>query len=283
MPAPDQHRAHAGEREPRVAAWPGARGVIPAAAACAFLVTLAAWSLAPHAPFFEVAAPLLSFGAAVLAAFVSLYVGSAAAPRRGDALVIAGLSAAVLTVVYVTHAESILAAGAVNAALVALALAVGASIGARVEHPGHLLPAGAVAACADILSVFHPAGPTHAIVADERALSIAAFAFPVPGVRALAPAIGGGDLLFASLVLGAVLVHGLPRARAALLLWAGAMAAGLLSAISRHAIPALPLMAFAVLAGVPAARQVRGKDRRATGFAIALAIAAVVGLLLRGA
>src|SRR5262249_16797564 len=105
----------------------------------------------------------------------------------------------------------------VNTALVALAHSLGGSIGRRVAHPGHLLPACAVAAAADAASVLFPGGPSHAIASSERALSLALVAFPVPGTRALAPSIGFGDLVFLALVLGTAATHRLSIPRAAAL------------------------------------------------------------------
>src|SRR5688572_16813604 len=53
--------------------------------------------------------------------------------------------------------------------LVGIAHAAGSLIGRRVEHPGHVLPACAVAAAADIASVLSPEGPSNAVAKSESA------------------------------------------------------------------------------------------------------------------
>src|SRR3954467_8344009 len=97
-----------------------------------------------------------------------------------------------------------------NAALLAFAWATGAPVGRRIEHAGHLLPATFVAAAADLASVASSWGPSKAIVANERALSLLAISAPVPGVLAAAPVLGVGDLIFVALVLGTLDAKKLP-------------------------------------------------------------------------
>jgi hypothetical protein len=180
---------------------------------------------------------------------------------------------------------SIGAAVVVDALLIAGAWAMGTSIGRRIEHPGHLLPACVVVACADATSIVSQFGPTHAMAQSERALSVVAFAFPVPGTPSFAPALGVGDLVFMAIVFGAVVAHGLSLLRAAVLCWLGVLAAGAASALWETAVPALVLVGAAVVLGVPEARRLRPADRRvatlAMAIAVAVAAAAIVSQLVR--
>ncbi|MCC6647358.1 MAG: hypothetical protein IT374_17520 [Polyangiaceae bacterium] len=170
---------------------------------------------------------------------------------------------------------------AVDVALVGLAHVAGSTIGRRVQTPGHLLPAAVVAACADLVSALHPAGPTRAIVESERAMNALAFSFPVPGALDLAPALGLGDLVFVALALGVAVTHGLSVRRTSLAATAGAIAAGGLSMALQRPVPALPAIGALVVLSDPRARALTGRDRRTAAAAIVLAIAAAAGALLR--
>jgi hypothetical protein len=171
----------------------------------------------------------------------------------------------------------------VNFTLVMIAHAVGGAIGSRVVHPGHILPASIVAAAADVLSLIHPEGPSHAIAESERALSLLAIHFPVPGVGVMAPVLGLGDLVFLALVLAVVVRHRLSLFRAAALGLAGVLGAGVFSAILEAPVPALIPIAAAITVGLPEARALRPQDRRTTRIAAVLAIGVVAGVLLQRA
>lgn len=161
----------------------------------------------------------------------------------------------------------------ISACLTAFGHVLGHFIGMNIEHPGHLLPACVVASAADLVSVLHPSGPSHAVLASERALSWMAVSFPVPGTLHLAPAIGVGDLLFIALLLGAVRRHSLSWVRAALLIASGIVVAGAASYSLQAPIPALPAIGLVFLAGMPAARKLRPKDRT-------IATASIVGAVV---
>src|SRR5206468_3931907 len=98
-----------------------------------------------------------------------------------------------------------------------------------------------------------PQGPTHAIAASERALSVLAIAFPVPGTRAVAPVLGLGDILFLGLAFAAVAVHGMGVLRAAIAAMCGVAIAGALAAILDRPIPALVPIAASLLVALPLA------------------------------
>ncbi len=244
------------------------------------LLALALW-LAPHlAP-----GPIRSAAGAFVGAVV-LSLGSVASlvrwspPPRGRGLFLA-LGAAGLLFVGLSRGTSLPHGLLVDLSLVAVGAAIGSLVGERVEAAGHLLPACVVAGCADVASVLHPDGPTHQIAQSERALSLAAYAFPPPGFRELAPGLGVGDLVFVALVLAVGRRHDLPFWRIALLSVVGALASGALSALFEAPFPALPLIGLAVVAGVPAARQLPRKDRTTAQFSMVLAVVAVASLWVR--
>ena len=227
----------------------------------------------------EASADLIVFGGAASTTLAALAIAAAwyPPPRRHFAL--GALAAIALGVLAGTGVTSVAAAITVDAALVALAWAIGTSIGRRIEHPGHLLPACVVVASADAISTVSSFGPTHAIAASTRALSILAVSFPVPGTSSLAPALGVGDLVFVAIVLGAVAAHGLSLARAALLCWLGVAVAGALSAVLQTAVPALVPLGAAVVLGIPASRRLRPRDRRVANLAMALAVSALAATI----
>ena len=170
---------------------------------------------------------------------------------------------------------------AVDTALVALAWSVGASLGRRVQHESHLLPACGVAASADLVSLLSPEGPSHAIAQSDRALSVLATWFPVPGSHALAPALGVGDLLFMGLVFGVARSHALPYARALVLCILGTALAGLAAARFGTAVPALLPIAACLIAGLPALRRLRPKERTAALWSMLIAVSAALASILR--
>jgi hypothetical protein len=240
-------------------------------------LTGAAVVAAPHVHTGEGVAAALTFGGGAAGAIVSLAVAAPAVLSPRLAAGIALSAVIVLLEIEVVDASSPFAAVAVTACLVGLASAVGGAIGRRIQHPGHLLPACVVAAAVDIFSVLDASGPTHAIVRSERALSVLTVGFPVAGTSVVAPVLGVGDLLLLALIFGAVSVHRLSVARAALLGAAGvAVAGGMSAAISALkgegvGVPALPPIAVALLAGMPAARRLRREDRRTALVAMAVA------------
>jgi hypothetical protein len=159
----------------------------------------------------------------------------------------------------------------VDTALVCLSWALGCSLGRRVQHVAHLLPACVVAASADIVSLLSPEGPSHAIAESERALSVLATWFPVPGSSALSPALGVGDLLFMALVFGVARAHGLPYARCLLACLGGTALAGVVAAWSGLAVPALVPIAAVLVLVLPPIRQLRHSDRNAARWSMLIA------------
>ncbi len=170
----------------------------------------------------------------------------------------------------------------VDTALVCMGWALGSSLGRRVQDAGHLLPACVVAASADLTSLLSPEGPSHAIADSERALSVLATWFPLPGGAALAPALGLGDLLFMGLVFGVARAHRLPYLRCVVACLIGTALAGLAAARFGIAIPALVPIAAAVVLGIPRARQVKRADRSAARLSMLIAGAIALAVFVRG-
>ena len=244
-------------------------------------LTALALAVAPRLRVGEIAAGLGTFAGGAVVALAPLAAAAPAALRPRTAAAIAAAAGAALGAVALTQPSSPWAIVLVNAALAALGHSVGSAIGRRVAHPGHLLPACMVAAAADVLSVVHPAGPTHAMVRSERALSVIAVHFPIPGTTTPAPVLGLGDLVFVSLVLGTAAAHALSRARAIAAAALGVALAGALSAALQAPVPALVTIAAATVALLPESRRLRPADRRTTAIAATLAAGLLASVLLQ--
>jgi hypothetical protein len=228
--------------------------------------------LLPRIHVGEQSANLIVFAGAASTSVTALAIAATFFPPPVWRLAVVGAAAVALGVLAWSGVASVAATVAVDAALVAAAWAIGTSIGRRIDHPGHLLPACVVVACADAASMVSRFGPTHVIAESERALSVVAIAFPVPGTSAVAPALGVGDLVFMAIVFGAVAAHGLSLTRAALLCLLGTAVAGGASAALATAVPALVPIAGAVVLGIPEARNVRPRERRAARLAMTIAV-----------
>ncbi|MBI2388023.1 MAG: hypothetical protein HYV09_00275 [Deltaproteobacteria bacterium] len=225
-------------------------------------------------------AEALTFVGAASVGIIGVVIGTRA-PLSGRATALVAVScAALLAIVGVARARSPWVAPVVDACLIGIAWAIGGAVGSRIEHPGHLLPAAAVAASADVVSVASSWGPSHAIAESERALAILAIHFPVAGTRIVAPALGVGDLVFVALLLAAARAHGLSRNKLGWLSWFGVLIAGLAAAVSRRPIPALPAIGALVIAFVPEARRLRPKDRPVATIAIGVSIVAAAVAVL---
>lgn len=257
-------------------------------------------------------APLVRAALAALAPLALLALAAPAlriGPAPSLALAYAAAAGAILAAVALAPYDALarrdvaLAAGALGVALslVALALppvasglagsagvlacgcALGCAVGARIASPGHLLAVALVSSAVDIWSVTAPSGVTHTIVETPLLLRLLTVRVAVPPVRAPEPMIGFGDVVFAALYHAAATRHGLSRARTL-----GALAVGLaLAGVGAGAlgleggIPALPFLGIAVVLAHPEARRVPAKDRRATAFAAAVLVAAIVRVALR--
>jgi len=254
------------ESSGRGRAWatPLALGLMPAVAGAFAL-------LAPHVQLSDGWLDFVTFFAPTAAAFAGLTIGSLAVPSRQVVLGVLGVAAASLAAIAFAGAYSMVLALVVGACLVAIGWGIGLPIGRRVQHPGHLLPACALAAGVDIASVFSESGPTAAIVESKRALAVLALPFPVLGTDDVVPTLGAGDLVFVGLILGVAAKHGISRFRTYVAAMVGVLLAGLASALLEAAVPALPAIGLAALVGIPQARAVPPRDRKVATVAVVAA------------
>lgn len=249
------------------------------------LVTPAAVALAgeglPRLVVSENAANVIAFAGATLFPILGICLAAMVEVSLVVALSAAGVAAAVLITLIFRQPSPLVAVILVDSALVCLSWALGSSLGRRVQHEAHLLPACVVAASADIVSLLSPEGPSHAIAESERALSVLAVWFPVPGTLALAPALGVGDLLFMGLVFGAARAHGLPIVRCLVACAVGTALAGAAAAWAGIAVPALVPIAAVLVLALPAIRQLRPSDRAAARWAMLIAGSVVLATAVR--
>jgi len=233
-------------------------------------VAVAAYVL-PRVQVDESLANVTAFAGATLFPIIGLSLAAKVEVRLRFALAGAALVAALLVILVVRQPSPVATMLLVDGALVYLSWALGCALGRRVQHASHLYPACVVAASADLVSLLSPEGPSHAIAESERALSVLAVWFPVPGSSALAPALGVGDLLFMAFVFGVAISHGLPYARSVVACAAGTALAGVAAAWTGLAVPALvPIAALTVLA-LPSIRNLRRGDRQAAHWSMLIA------------
>jgi hypothetical protein len=241
-------------------------------------VLAAAALAAPRVNVTSGVADLVAFAGATTTSLVALVLLSRGQLPKAANLALGLLPPAIVGVLALLHASALPAFILISTCLVLFGHALGHWIGSNIEHPGHLLPACVVASIADLVSVLHPSGPSHAVIQSEVALSMLAVSFPVLGTRQLAPTIGVGDLLFIALLLATARKHSLSWLRMALAAAAGIAGAGTASYLLDRAIPALPAIGLAVVLAFSQARKLRPRDRRiATIFMLG---AAVVGGVL---
>ena len=250
------------------------------------VAVLIAARVMPHVQLGEMPANVTAFAGATVFPILGLSLAAIVEPRWALAFVAALLAAAVLVAVSALRPAPLVTVAWVDGALVCLSWALGCSLGRRVQHAAHLLPACVVVASADLVSVLSPEGPSHAIAGSDRALSVLALWFPVPGGSAVAPALGAGDLLFMALVFGVARAHGLPYARCVVACAVGTALAGLAAAWTRVAVPALLPIAATLVLALPPIRKLRRSDRRAAHWSMlvasTLALACVLRSLLNG-
>lgn len=263
------------ESSDRGRAWatPLALGLMPAVAGAFAL-------LAPHVQLGDGWVDFVTFLVPIGVAFAGLAIGSLTNVPQKAVLAVLGLASAILAAIAYSGTYSMLLALLVGTCLVAVGWGIGLPIGRRVQHPGHLLPACVIAAAVDIVSVLSPSGPTNAIVSSERALAVLALPFPVLGTEDVVPTLGAGDLVFVGLLLGVAAKHGISRTRVYLVAMAGALLAGLTSALLEAAVPALPAIGLTALVGIPQARAVPARDRKVATVAVVAATTLALATLL---
>jgi hypothetical protein len=228
-------------------------------------------------------ASFVAFAGAASVALAALALAVTAEVSLRVALSFAAAATTALVVIAYQRASSAASLVVVDAALLCVAWALGASLGRRVQHPAHLFPACVVAACADVVSLLSPEGPSHAVAKSERALSVLAIWFPVPGTREIAPALGVGDLLFVAFVLGVARAHRLGYGRAIVCCAVGIALAGGAAAGFGVAVPALVPIAATIIIGMPSIRRLRVADRRAAHLSMLIAASLALITLTRSA
>jgi hypothetical protein len=173
------------------------------------------------------------------------------------------------------------AALAVSIALLAAGTSLGALVGARIQHSGHLLFVALASALADVFSVTSPEGPSAAISKSDVALSVAAVAWPMLGTGRVEPFLGAGDIVFTGLYIATARKHELSMRRTLIALAAGYVATMLCVVAFQVAIPALPFLGGAMLIAHPEARRPPAADRRRGFVALSVIAAVFLALLLR--
>ncbi len=224
---------------------------------------------------------VIASAVAVVPAVVALRIAADVSPKATLPAIVGVASALALAVLYFCGLTTLWLLPLQNLALVSLGHAVGNGIGKRIEHPGHVLPAMFVAAAADVASVLHPSGPSHAIASSDRALGALALAVPLPSDQGFTFVLGVGDLVFAALLLGVAVRHGISATRVASLVLVGVAIALACAAFVGDAVPALVPIGLVTVAFVPQFRRLAPRDRTTTLVAVALSISVVAGLYLR--
>ena len=242
-------------------------------------VLTAAALIAPHVDVSSGLADLVAFAGATSTSLIALVLLSRGQLPKAAHLALGLAPPAIVLVVSQARVPPLIGFVLVSFSLVAFAHALGHWIGSNIEHPGHLMPACVVASIADLVSVLHPSGPSHAVVQSEKALAMLAVSFPVLSTHQVAPTIGVGDLLFIALLLAAARKHELSWKRMGLASAAGIAAAGAASYFLDRAIPALPAIGLAVVLAFGEARKLRPRDRR-LAIIFMLGAAVLAGVLI---
>jgi len=210
------------------------------------------------------------------AALVSAWRCPAAPPA---ALLFAALAAAALLLLGSHPLPPLDMAVAVTACLLVGGTLVGAVVGRAMEHPGHLVFVAIVSSAADVFSVFHPSGPSAAIVESEAALSLLALPWPMLGTQAIEPFLGVGDVVFTALYVAAARRHALSARATVLALTLGFAVTMVAVVVLEAAVPALPFLGLSMVIAHRQARRPPQRDR-IRGYAMAAAVVAGVAALL---
>lgn len=170
-------------------------------------------------------------------------------------------------------------AGLATAALLWTATGIGASLGGRIDKPGHLLAVAAVSSLSDLWSVYDPAGPSAVLARKvaEQPDRVSAFAlcFPLLGSAHIPAIIGAGDVLFAALYLAAFERHRLPTKRALLGLGGGFVLGLAMLLWLERPLPLLPLLGAGIVLSDARVRSLPAREGKSV-----LVVMAVVSLLL---
>jgi len=243
----------------------------------AVVTLVAAHRLAPRLNISPLVAYAIGFMVVALSALGAAWRCPAVKPRALVAVV--PPCAALLWLSAHPPAELDMAVAVTVCLLLACTL-VGAVVGGAIEHAGQLVFVAIVSSAADVFSVFHPSGPSAAIVHSEVALSVLALPWPMLGTPFIEPILGAGDVVFTSLYVASSRRHALSAARTALALTL-AFAVTMVAVVALEAaLPALPFLGLAIVVAHPEARRPPERDRLRGYVVAAVVVAAVAGLLL---
>jgi hypothetical protein len=226
--------------------------------------------------------PLVAYACGFACVVAATLVLSLFAPRtlRVVAPLVLAVSCAIgLAYAFRSRDPSWPSALAISIALLAGGTALGAAVGTRIEHSGHLLFVALASALADVFSVTSPEGPSAAISRSDAALRIAAVSWPMIGTGRVEAFLGVGDIVFTGLYIASARRHELSMRRTLLALAGGYCATMLTVLVLKVPVPALPFLGGAILIAHPDARRPPAADRR-RGFVVLSVMAALFLVLL---
>lgn len=164
----------------------------------------------------------------------------------------------------------------VAAALLAAGTLAGGAVGARIQHPSHVLVAACASSIADLFSVLSPSGVSAQVIESEQLLALVAISWPILGDGAVEPILGFGDVVMCALYVVATRALGLPVRRTIVALGVGFAAVLLALLLAPVPLPALPFLGAAVVAAQPRTWRFRPGEGRTALIALAV-LTAVVG------
>jgi hypothetical protein len=252
---------------------------VPSLAALLLFATLAGLTtgllglLSPLAGGLE---PRLAYVVAFLAVTTATVAGASLAPSLSWGHLAVVLFASILSLGALSYwgdalAPS-LAAVAITVTLLTGGSLVGAAVGGRIDHAGHLLVVVIVSVLVDTFSVFHEAGPTAAVVSRPALMAVLALPWPVLGTTTFSPVLGVGDVVFAGLYLAASRRFALNLWRTRIAVAAGLVATMVAVIIVVRPLPALVGMGVAMVVAHPEARKLAPEDRRPALLAVGLLV-----------
>lgn len=240
------------------------------------------WVTARLAPY-SALSPLSAYGVAFCCVVLCVFGASLTAPQRSAALVVGTLTglACMAFAARMGERAGIFEPLSVLVSLLLLGSSVGAWVGARIQHPAHLMFVALVSGIADTLSVTQPGGVSATIVEHPHALALLALPWPMLGTRDIAPLLGVGDIVFTSLYIRASRTHQLPLARTVLALALGYAITTAAVILWSRPIPVLPLLGAAMVLAQPRTRAIAPADRRRGAWVITALVGVIAVWILR--
>lgn len=214
------------------------------------------WIVIPWPPLIYVVAFVAVTAMTLAAASVAPVLG-----WRGVLVTVVSSVVALLALLfYGEHLHDAVEAMVVTASLLTAGAVVGATVGGRIEHPGHLLAVVVVSVLVDTFSVFHAAGPTAAVVSRPAVIALLALPWPVFGTTNLAPVLGVGDIIFSALYFATTRRFELGMLKTAVALAVGLLATMVGVMVTEMSLPALVGIGVAMVVAHPRARRLPKED-----------------------